>query len=80
MGGMATYKALATCHIGGLREPGDVFRWNRFEKCPAHLEEMPEAPGPAVAVASETEAPGPTLADVETVHTVDAGGKGRKHK
>ncbi|MCL1939925.1 MAG: hypothetical protein FWG04_04625 [Desulfovibrionaceae bacterium] len=34
------YRAKATCHIGGLREPGELFRWERFDPCPKHLEEV----------------------------------------
>jgi hypothetical protein len=34
------YRVKATCHIGGLREPGELFRWERFDPCPKHLEEV----------------------------------------
>lgn len=77
------YRAKARCLVGSLREPGDVFRWERFDTCPPHLEEVAEdsdmgvgEPAPSGGVTRKTKgkASGITPADMGVGEPTPSGG------
>ena len=38
--GRTSYRVLERCVVGSLRNPGEVFEWETFAKCPRYLAEV----------------------------------------